>query len=63
MGDTLDIIMTSFNPDSIKIVASDLDDTILRTDLTFHPFDVKMLKEVEARGIHVVFSSGLTTFD
>ncbi|KAK2959259.1 putative Cof-type HAD-IIB family hydrolase [Blattamonas nauphoetae] len=48
---------------NIKVFATDLDDTLLHTDLTIAPFDAFMLNKLQQSGVHVVLASGRMCFD
>ena len=42
----------------IKIIATDMDGTLLRQDKTIHPDTVRDIEDAVRAGIHVVYSSG-----
>ena len=44
--------------ESYKLVAVDLDDTLLRSDLTISEHTVAVLRQVRARGVVVTLSTG-----
>ncbi len=47
----------------IKMVVTDLDDTLLRTDKTISPYTMGVIKEVRQRGIKVIYATarGIST--
>lgn len=44
--------------DTIKLVAIDLDGTLLTTDKKIHPEDIETIRLARQQGIHIVFASG-----
>ena len=46
------------SPEAIRAVTFDLDDTLLRDDLTISPFTVKVMRTLADRGIAVIPASG-----
>ncbi len=44
-----------------KLIALDLDDTLLLPDATLHPETIQTLLEAQKRGVHVVLASGRPT--
>ena len=46
------------SPEAIRAVTFDLDDTLLRDDLTISPFTVKVMRTLAGRGIAVIPASG-----
>lgn len=47
----------------IKVFSCDLDDTLLRDDLSIDEFDGRMMRRLQQKGIHVVLCSGRRGFD
>ena len=47
-----------FAPESIRGVTFDLDDTLLRDDLTVSSFTVSVMRELSRRGVAVLPASG-----
>lgn len=45
-------------PMPIELIALDLDDTLLRSDLTISPGNIAALREASARGVRIVLASG-----
>lgn len=42
-----------------KVIACDLDDTLIRNDETVSDYDIEMLNRAQKAGINIVFSSGV----
>lgn len=51
--------METIDISQIKVLSTDLDDTLLRKNLSVHKYDIEMLKKVQECGMNLVFSSGL----
>lgn len=51
--------METIDISQIKVLSTDLDDTLLRKNLSVHKYDIEMLKKVQESGMNLVFSSGL----
>ena len=56
----LTIDATEDKPLKIDAIAFDLDDTLLRDDLTISPYTLSVLRRAHERGIHIIPASGRT---
>ena len=54
--------MEDFDISNIKLLASDLDGTLLSSRFEIEDFDIFMLKELQKLGVYIVLASGLCLF-